>query len=312
MSDRRDALMRLTDFFPTEQVLRDCEFIALGLSNSVGPDRMLSFLEASRFAGELLDNPGICAVICKPEDGERLARYKEGVVLSHTPRLAYFALHNRLADSPDYCPPPAPSVIPASCHISPLAYIAPVGVELGENVTVEEFVSIHGPCRIGDGCVLRPGVKLGGEGYEFKYLPDSVMDVRHCGGLDIGRNVVLFENVTVHRAVYPWDKTQIGDECRVGAQSHIDHGTKLGRRVKVCAGCVVSGRVEIGEGSKLGPGTVVSNRIRIGQGAQALIGSVVTKELSAGDTVSGNFAIRHDAHMAHTKQLDRQTEGEEQ
>ena len=298
--------MRLTDFFQIDRVLQDCAFNALGLSNSQGPAGMLSFLEDSRFAKELLDNPRICAVICKPEDGERLARYKEGIVLSETPRLAYFALHNRLANTPDYCPPQKPSVIPSSCHISSLAYIAPTGVVLGENVTVEEFVSIHGPCRIGDGCVLRSGVKLGGEGYEFKYLPDSVMDIHHCGGLEIGKNVILFENVTVHKAVYPWDVTSIGEECRVGAQSHIDHGTKLGRRVKVCAGCVVSGRVEVGSGSKLGPGTVVSNRIQIGEGAQALIGSVVTKELPAGKTVSGNFAVRHDAHIAHTKQLDRE------
>ena len=55
--------MRLSDFFPTEQILRDGDFSALGLSNSKGPEEMLSFLEDARFASELLDNPRVCAVI---------------------------------------------------------------------------------------------------------------------------------------------------------------------------------------------------------------------------------------------------------
>ena len=263
---------------------------------------MLSFLEDARFAGELLDNPRVGAVICRPEDGAAIAERKQGVVLSDTPRLAYFQLHNRLAELPDYCPAQTPSFIPESCHVSPLAYIAPTGVVLGENVTVEEFVSIHGPCRVGDNTVLRAGVKLGGPGYEFKYLSGGgVLDVAHCGGVTVGADVVLFENVTVHRAVYPWDETVIGDECRVNAQSHIDHGVKLGRRVKVCAGCVISGRVEAGDGVKFGPGAVVSNRLTVGDGAQVLLGSVVSKDVPAGAVVSGNFAVDHAAHLEQVK-----------
>ena len=283
--------MYLSECFPTEQIFRDGEFSALGLSNSKGPEGMLPFLEDARFASELLDNPRIRAVICRPEDGAAAAERKQGVVLSDTPRLTYFQLHNRL---------------PESCHVSPLAYIAPTGVVLGENVTVEEFVSIHGPCRVGDNTVLHAGVKLGGSGYEFKYLPGGgVLDVAHCGGVTIGADVVLFENVTVHRAVYPWDETVIGDECRVNAQSHIDHGVKLGRRVKVCAGCVVSGRVEAGDGVKFGPGVTVSNRIAVGDSAQVLLGSVVSKDVPAGASVSGNFAVDHGAHLAAVKAAAR-------
>ena len=293
--------MRLSDFFPTEQVLRDGEFSALGLSNSKGPEGMLSFLEDSRYASELLENPRIRAVLCTDSAAGQLPE-SMGAVVCQSPRRAYFTLHNRLAQSPDYCPPQAPSVIPASCRVSPLAYIAPTGVVLGERVTVEEFVSIHGPCQIGDGCVLHPGVKLGGAGYEFKYSGDEVLDVAHCGGVELGENVVLWENVTVHRAVYPWDRTVIGANSRIGAQSHIDHGAKIGRCVKVCAGCVVSGRTVVGAHALLGPGSVCSNRITVGDHARVLLGSVVTKDVPAGMAVSGNFAIGHADHIAQMKQ----------
>lgn len=297
--------MRLSDFFSTEQVLRDCEFDALGLSNSRYDGRLLSFLDSPRYAGELLANPAVRAVLCTAAAVSQLPAAM-GAVICENPRRAYFELHNRLAQSPDYCPPLTPSVIPESCRVSPLADIAPMGVVLGENVTVEAFVSIQGPCRIGAGSVLHAGAKIGGAGYEFKYFGDEVLDVAHCGSVEIGTNVILWENVTVHRAVYPWDETHIGEGSRVGAQSHIDHGAKIGRWVKVCAGCVVSGRTEVGDHALLGPGSVCSNRVRVGSGAKVLLGSVVTRNVSEGEIISGNFAVCHDAHMAQVKELNRE------
>lgn len=290
--------MRLSDYFPQECILRDGEFSALGLSNTHGVEGLLSFLDSPRYAGELKANPDICAVICKADDVESLPAHIKGVVVSDQPRRAYFELHNRLSKRRAYAPrAETPSKILESCTISPLASIDPCGVELGENVVVEEFVSIKGPCRIGAGTVLHAGTKIGGAGYEFKYFGDEVLDVAHCGGVEIGENVIIWENATIHRAVYPWDATRIGDKSRVGAQSHIDHGAKLGRCVKVCAGCVVSGRTEIGDHAYLGPGTVLSNRIRVGESAHAALGSVVTKDVPAGETVSGNFAIDHQKHL---------------
>jgi len=296
--------MRLSDFFPTEQVLRDAEFSALGLSNSDGPEGMLSFLEDARYASELLNNPRICAVLCTGSFAEQLPE-SMGAVVCQSPRRAYFALHNRLAELPDYCPPQAPSVIPASCHISPLAYIAPTGVVLGENVTVEEFVSIHGPCRVGDGCVLHAGVRLGGAGYEFKYFGDEVLDVAHCGSVELGKNVIIWDNAAIFRAVYPWDTTMIADNSRVDAHAHIAHGARIGKCTKIGAFAVIAGRVAVGDHAFIGPSAVVSNRIAVGDGAQVLLGSVVSKDVPAGASVSGNFAVDHGAHLAAVKAAAR-------
>lgn len=294
--------MRLSDFFPKEQILRDGEFTALGLSNTTGVAGLLSFLDSARYAEELKANPNICAVICRAEDVSALPERIVGTVTVDNPRRAYFTLHNRLAQSPNYCPAQKPSLIPASCTVSPLAAIDPVGVVLGENVTVEEFVTIKGPCRIGDGTILHAGARIGGAGYEFKYFADEVLDVTHCGGVEIGRNVIVWENATIHRAVYPWDGTRVGDKTRIGAQSHIDHGVKIGACVKICAGCVVSGRTEIADHAYIGPSTVLSNRVHVGENAHTVLGSVVTKDVPAGESVSGNFAIDHAAHLQAVKQ----------
>ena len=293
--------MRLSEYFPAERVLRDAVFDALGLSNTDIKARLLSFFEDMRFAAELNENRHICAVICKKEDVAQLAEHIEGVVVSEHPRRAYFELHNRLAGEAGYAPALTPTVIGRDCKISPWAMIDPLAVKLGDGVTVEDFAVIKGPCEIGDGCVLRAGVKVGGVGYEFKIFGDKVLDVAHCGGVRIGKNVILWENATVHRAVYPWDLTEIGEGCRIGAHAHIDHGTKLGSYVKVCAGAILSGRCAVGSHSTVGPGSVLSNRICVGEGAHVVLGSVVTKSVADGERVSGNFAIEHKKHMESVK-----------
>lgn len=295
--------MDLSSYFSPESILRDGYFAALCLSNSRPGGPALSFLEDSRYAEELNTNPEIACVICTPESVSALAGHIRGVVLSETPREAYFTLHNRLAEIPDYCPPLKKTVIGPGSRISPLAYIAPEGVTIGEGVVIEEFVTVRGPCSIGSGSVIHTGAKLGGAGFEFKRLADRVLDVAHCGTLEIGEDAVIWENATVHRAVYPWDKTVIGPHARVGANSHIDHGVKLGPFCEVCAGAVISGRTEAGERAYIGPGAVVSNRLNIGVGGRVSLGGVATQDVPAGRTVSGNFAVDHQKHLAFIREI---------
>lgn len=295
--------MWLSDYFPPESIFRNGAFSALCLSNSRPGTPALSFLEDPRYAEELNANSEIVCAICTPESVSALAGHIRGVVLSEAPREAYFTLHNRLAETPDYRPPLEKTVIGSSCRISPLAYIAPEGVTIGEGVVIEEFVTVQGPCSIGRGGVIHAGAKLGGAGFEFKRLVDRVLDVAHCGALEIGEDVVIWENATIHRAVYPWDKTVIGPHARIGANSHIDHGVKLGSFCEVCAGAVISGRTEAGERAYIGPGAVVSNRLNIGMGARVSLGGVATQDVPAGQTVSGNFAVDHQKHLSFIREI---------
>lgn len=295
--------MRLSDYFPPEAILRDGAFSALCLSNSRPGAPALSFLEDPRYAPELNANLEISCVICAPEAVSALAGRVRGAVLSEAPREAYFTLHNRLAETPGYRPPLGKTVIGPGCQISPLAYIAPEGVTVEEGVVIEEFVTVRGPCTIGRGSVLHAGAKLGGAGFEFKRLEDRVLDVAHCGALEIGEDAVIWENATIHRAVYPWDRTVVGPHARVGANSHIDHGAKLGAFCEVCAGAIVSGRTEAGERAYIGPGAVLSNRLSIGAGARVSLGGVATRDVPAGRTVSGNFAVDHQKHLAFIKEI---------
>lgn len=289
--------MKLSSYFNDNQLLYDCDFEALGLSNSKPKMNFISFCDTTKYLNEINNNKDIVGIICKKEFVNYFKDRKLGMVVSNNPRREFFQLHNRLSHNYAYNFKMEKNIIGYGCKISKKATLSSNGIIIGDNVIIEDFVNIKGPCSIGDNCIIHSGVSIGGDGFEFKRYKDEVLDVVHCGSVNIGRNVNIWENTTIHRAVYPWDSTVIGDWSRIGAHTHIDHGTKIGDFVEICARGTISGRVIIGNYVFLGPSSTVSNRIVIGENAKILIGSVVTKNVGANQILSGNFAISHEKHM---------------
>lgn len=296
--------MRLSDMIIEKAVLvRDGEFEALGLSNTESDKKLLSFLEDEKFVLETMNNPSITSLITTQEIGRKINNNRLGILCVENPRVAFFQLHNLLSKQSEYCRKSFPTQIGENCSISPLAYIEKENVIIGNNVTVEEFVSIRGHCVIGDDSIIKSGSQIGGSGFEFKLIKECILDVQHCGGVVIGKNVIIWPNVTIHKAVYPWDDTRIGDFVRINSNTHIDHGVKVGKLARICAGCIVSGRTEVGEKTNIGPNSVISNRIVIGKEATISLGAVVTQKVEPEERVTGNFAITHDRFLENLRKI---------
>ena len=232
-------------------------------------------------AGSLCDNYGICIV--------------------DNPRLTYFMLHNELCESEEYARPRFETKIAESAIISPLAYIAPYNVVIGENSVIEEFVSIRENTEIGDECVIRAGTKIGGPGFEIKTDGERTITVKHIGGVKIGNNVEIQQNSNVDKAIYPWDDTIISDHVRINSLVQIAHGDKIGRFTEIVAHASIQGRVQIGENVWIGPGCVIRNGISIGDNARVNMGAIVTLSVPAGEAVSGNFARSHASFIEEMK-----------
>ena len=278
------------------QCFNEKEFDSLGLAGYNDGKNVCTFLAAAKYAAGL--SGGISMILTSQKVYDELMDAGSlggsyGICIVDNPRLTYFLVHNSLCDSPDYVRPRLESKIAESAQVSPLAYIAPYNVVIGENAVIEEFVSIKENTVIGDDCVIRTGTKIGGPGFEIKNDGAKTITVTHIGGVRIGNNVEIQQNSNVDKAIYPWDDTIIGDHVRVNSMVQIAHGDKIGRFTEIVAHASIQGRVQIGENVWIGPGCVIRNGISIGDNARVNMGAVVTLSVPAGEAVSGNFARSH-------------------
>ena len=178
---------------------------------------------------------------------------------------------------------------------NPTTVVIDSTVTIGPDSVVYPFVTLEGTTRIGEGCVIDPGV--------------------HLNNVTVGDDVHIKTGTVAEDAI-------IEDEASVGPYAHLRPGTKLGRRVKV-GNFVETKKAVFGEGAKashlsyigdadvgaevnIGAGTITCNYdgvnkhkttieegafigsdsqlvapVRIGRGAYVGAGSTVTKDVPA-------------------------------
>jgi bifunctional UDP-N-acetylglucosamine pyrophosphorylase/glucosamine-1-phosphate N-acetyltransferase len=166
-------------------------------------------------------------------------------------------------------------------------------VSIGPDTVIYPFVTLEGMTRIGEGCVIEPGV--------------------HLSNVSAGNDVHIKTGTVAEDAI-------IEDEASVGPYAHLRPGTKLGRKVKI-GNFVETKKATFGEGAKashlsyigdaevgadvnIGAGTITCNYdgvrkhqtiiedgafigsdsqlvapIRIGRGAYVGAGSTITKDV---------------------------------
>jgi bifunctional UDP-N-acetylglucosamine pyrophosphorylase / glucosamine-1-phosphate N-acetyltransferase len=168
-------------------------------------------------------------------------------------------------------------------------------VTIGADTVIYPFVTLEGNTRIGNDCVIEPGV--------------------HLVNVTVGNDVHLKTGTVAEDAI-------IEDQAAVGPYAHLRPGTKLGRKTKVGnfvetkqavfgEGAKAShlsyiGDAEIGAGVNIGAGTITCNYdgkrknktiiedgafigsdsqlvapVRIGRGAYVGAGSTITKDVPA-------------------------------
>ena len=105
---------------------------------------------------------------------------------------------------------------------NPATVVIDSSVTIGADTVVYPFVTLEGTTRIGEGCVIDPGV--------------------HLNNVTVGDDVHLKTGTVAEDAI-------IEDEASVGPYAHLRPGTKLGRRVKV-GNFVETKKAVFGEGAK--------------------------------------------------------------
>lgn len=294
-------LKNANDNFGISKIIEDREFETLGLASAEMDLQLCTFIENEKYIDTISKNATM--IITKAELAKQIQ--DKGICISENPRISFFKLHNYLSKTDDYIiAENYKTQIGDNCIISPLACIAEKNVKIGNNVTIEEFVSIKENTIIGDNTIIRAGTIIGGEGFEFKRMSnEGILPVKHLGWTVVGNSVEIQQNTCIDKAIYPWDQTLIGDDCKIDNLVHVAHGVKLGKGVFLVAGSLIGGRTVINDDTWIGVGATVSNGLVIGKNSRVNIGAVATKNLEQNSSVTGNFAIDHKKFIEFIKSI---------
>ena len=277
----------------------DQTFDAMGKIEACVEGRLCAYLNSAKYIDAISKN--IHVIITTKESSAALSGYNTCIV--DYPKVVFFMVHNLLANDISYKRPPFTTQIGRGCCISNLAMIADSNIYIGENVIVEEFVSIKENTTIGNNSIIRAGTVIGSEGFQYARMPDSMIPIRHIGGVIIGKHVEVQANATIDKAIYPWDDSVVLDHSKIGGSVHIDHAVKIGQRTLVAGSSLIAGNSVLGNDVWIGSNATIRNSISIGDNARINMGAVVTKDVAAGDSVSGNFAIDHSTFIEHIKYI---------
>ncbi len=173
--------------------------------------------------------------------------------------------------------------------------------QLGENVTVHPYTLIEDSTKIGAGCkigpfaVVRRGTILGEncEVHTGAVLGEPPQDLKYHGEdtyLIIGKNNLIREFVTLHRATGEGEATEIGEGNLIMAYSHAGHNCKIGNHCLISNDAGISGHVVIEDYVNIGGKVGIHQFVTIG--TMAMIGGMsrITRDVPPYCLVEGNPA----------------------
>jgi UDP-N-acetylglucosamine acyltransferase len=171
--------------------------------------------------------------------------------------------------------------------IHPTAVIDPQA-QIDSSVSVGPYVVIEGPVSIAADSVVGPHVCIAGYttiGKQCHLYPHSSVgyepqDLSYDGARTeciIGDHTIVREGVTIHRATGAGNRTIVGAQCMLMANSHVAHNCEVADRVVLANGVLLGGHVHVGTRAFLGGGAVVHQFVQVGELAMlAGLGRITT------------------------------------
>ncbi len=282
---------------------------------SAGPAD-ISFLSHPRYRTELQSTRAL-AVILRPDMLQDLPKTANGI-LTDDPYL-YFSRLTRLWRR-EHPLPQGPRIHPsavvdpaarvaADAHIGPLCVVE-AGAEIGAATILRSRVHVGHGCRIGDRCILHPGVVIGADGFGFAPHQGQWEKIEQLGSVRIGDDVEIGANTCIDRGAL--EDTVIEDGVKLDNLIQIGHNVHVGAHTAM-AGCVgVAGSAKIGAHCTIGGGAIVLGHLSLADGVHISAASVVTRSILQPGHYTGMFPLDDNAqwekNAASLKQLSRMRE----
>ena len=145
----------------------------------------------------------------------------------------------------------------AGVRVGPYASVGEA-VVIGEGVEIAAHAHIEGWTEVGDGCRISYGAVVGAEPQDTKYRGEET----YCR---IGKNSIIREYATVHRATGEGNETVLGDGCFIMAYAHVAHNCQIGNGVVIANAAQLAGHVQVGDYALVSGLVPVHQFVRIGK-----------------------------------------------
>jgi len=147
---------------------------------------------------------------------------------------------------------------------------------IGPFAVIESGATVASGCEIGAHAIIRAcatleeGVKVDSFSVIGGVPQDLHFDPATRTGVLVGKNTILREYVTIHRATVPGTQTKVGADCLIMANAHVAHDCVLDESVIMANNVMLAGHVTIGKGAFISGGSGIHQHVRIGE--RAIIG----------------------------------------
>jgi UDP-3-O-[3-hydroxymyristoyl] glucosamine N-acyltransferase len=272
------------------QLVRGGEFANLAFLSDP-KHRMLTFVEARRFAATAVACPQTSCILTTPELAGHFSE-PLGLAVAEDPKRCFFEIHNRLSTETRFYGSDVASVIHSSARVHPRSWVDEKNVVIGPEVTVGPNASILGRVVLGAGAVIHAGAVIGSAGFQTSDRHRHAIELVHAGATEIGPACHIFANAVIARGLFR-QSTRLGTGCRVGNGAFVSHNCVLGDGVFVGHGAVVNGNVGVGANAWIGPGATIVHNTLIGEAAQISLGATVIRDVQPGQRVTGSLAMEH-------------------
>lgn len=161
------------------------------------------------------------------------------------------------------------------------------GVSIGTNCQIGANATLQ-HCKIGDRCIIHPGVCIGQDGFGFALAPDGHLKVPQLGRVIVEHDVEIGANTTIDRGA--------GPDTVIGAGTKIDNLVQIGHNVCVGRGCIIVSQVGISGSTQLEDFVMIGGQagfaghLRVGKGAKIGAQSGVMRDVAPGSTIGGSPA----------------------
>lgn len=152
--------------------------------------------------------------------------------------------------------------IGADVEIGPWALVGP-NVEVGDGCHLAARVTLERNVRLAEGVQLGVGAVLGGAPQDVSYRGEETW-------VEVGRETVIREFVTINRGTAATGVTRVGERCFLMTYVHLGHDCRIGNEVTIANATDISGHVTIHEHASLSGLIGVHQFVTIG--AHAFVG----------------------------------------